>query len=257
MRSKAAKFFNAVPREALASVVQMIAAALALALVMRTFIFQPFSIPSPSMEGTLLTGDYIFVSKYTYGYSRFSFPFSENLPSFGRVLGGGPARGDVAVFRLPSDPRQDFVKRVMGLPGDRIEILRGVVRINGVEAGQTPAGYADVQCADGVRSAPLFTEVLPGGAQHTIARCNPMMGLNEVRAFTVPAGHFFMLGDNRDNSRDSRVSPASGGVGFVPAENLVGQAQAIFFSSDGSAGLLQFWRWPSAIRFSRVFHGVR
>jgi signal peptidase I len=256
MPSPIADIVNAVSRDAAISVAKTIAAALALALIMRTFLFQPFSIPSPSMEGTLLTGDYIFVSKYSYGYSRYSFPFFDGMPASGRLFAGSPQRGDVVVFRLPADPRQDYVKRVIGLPGDRIEIVRGVVSVNGVAAEQTPDGYADVQCADGVRSAPLFREMLPGGRSHSIARCNPMIALNDIRAFVVPAGHYFMMGDNRDNSRDSRISPASGGVGFVPAENLVGKAQAVFFSSDGSAGLLEFWRWPSAIRFSRLFHGV-
>jgi signal peptidase I len=244
-------------REAVLAVAKMIAAALALALIMRTFIFQPFSIPSPSMEGTLLTGDYIFVSKFSYGFSRYSLPFSDSIPAFGRFLSGVPQRGDVAVFRLPVDPSQDYVKRVIGLPGDKISISRGVVAINGVEVSQSAAGYSDIQCADGVRTVPVFLETLPGGRSHLIAQCNPMTPLNEVREFIVPPGHYFMLGDNRDNSRDSRVSPASGGVGFVPAENLVGKAQAVFFSTNGTAGALEFWRWPSAIRFGRLFHAVR
>lgn len=251
-----ARLVKDLPQDAVIGVAKTIVYALGLALVMRTFVFQPFSIPSPSMEGTLLTGDYIFVSKYAYGYSRYSFPFSESLPGFGRVFAAGPARGDVVVFRLPADPRQDYVKRVIGLPGDRIRMVRGVLTINGADAIQTPAGYAEVQCADGVREAPIYSETLPGGAQHQIAQCNPMTPLNDVLEFTVPPGRYFMMGDNRDNSRDSRLAPQYGGVGFVPAENIVGQAQAVFFSSDGSAGLLEVWRWPSAIRFSRLFHGV-
>jgi signal peptidase I len=254
--TNAARIMQAMQNEAVFGIAKTIAAALALALVMRTFVFQPFNIPSPSMEATLLTGDYIFVSKYAYGFSRYSLPFASGLPNFGRVLAAQPVRGDVVVFRLPADPSQDYVKRVIGLPGDRIEIVRGVVKINGVDARQTPDGYAEVRCADGVRRAPVFRETLPGGGSHRIAQCNPLTPLNDVLAFTVPPEHYFMLGDNRDNSRDSRLSPGAGGVGFVPSENLVGKAQAIFFSTDGTAGLLEFWRWPSAIRFDRLFHGV-
>jgi signal peptidase I len=244
-------------REGLAEAGKTILIALALALGIKTFLFQPFSIPSSSMEGTLEVGDYLVVSKYSYGYSRYSLPFSESLPQFGRVWRGSVARGDVAVFRFPPDPTHDYIKRVVGLPGDRVQIRGGVLVLNGRPSQMTAAGSALVSCPDGKRRATLYRETLSGGASYVIAHCYPPGSLEDTQEFRVPAGHYFVLGDNRDNSRDSRISSLEFGVGFVPEENLVGRAQVIFFSTDGSAGPLQFWRWPFAIRFDRLFDGVQ
>lgn len=243
-------------REGLWDAARTVGYALVIALFIRTFLFQPFSIPSASMEGTLLTGDYLFVSKFSYGYSRYALPFAEMLPDFGRAWSREPARGDVIVFRFPPDPRQDYIKRLIGLPGDRIQVKDAVLYINGAPVKLEPAGEATVQCPENVRKAPAYRETLPNGVSHLIVQCDPSGPQNDTQEFVVPPDHYFMMGDNRDNSQDSRVSNLMGGVGYVPAQNLIGRAQVIFFSTDGTAGILQFWRWPSAIRFRRLFHGI-
>ncbi len=224
-----------------------------IAIGIRTVAFEPFNIPSGSMIPTLLVGDYLFVSKYSYGYSRYSMPFAPNLFS-GRVFGSVPERGDVAVFRLPRDPSQDYIKRMVGLPGDRIQVRGGILHVNGVPARREALGpyiAEDDGRRTGVR---LYRETLPGGRSHGIVEEAEDKYSDNTPEFRVPEGHVFAMGDNRDNSQDSRFPEA---VGFIPLENLVGRAEFIFFSWDGSAAWWQVWAWPFAVRWGRVFNGVR
>jgi signal peptidase I len=198
-------------------------------ILFRTFLFQPFNIPARSMIPTLLVGDYLFVSKYAYGYSHYSLPFSPRLFS-GRIFGSAPLRGDVVVFRLPKDDSVDYIKRVVGLPGDRIQVKQGQLYINGTPVarerltdfvGEEPCGSAD-----GARTK-RWRETLPNGVSYETLDCVDNGFYDNTNVYTVPDGHFFMLGDNRDNSTDSRVLSA---VGYVPLENIVGRAGLIFFS---------------------------
>ncbi len=226
-----------------------------IAVGIRTVAFEPFNIPSGSMIPTLLVGDYLFVSKYSYGYSRYSLPFGSYLPSLGegRILGSLPQRGDVAVFKLPRDPSQDYIKRIIGLPGDRIQVRHGLLYVNGNPVRRELVGPYTVE-GDGPRMVVrLFKETLPGGRTHDIIEQSDDAPLDNTPVFEVPAGHVFAMGDNRDNSLDSRVQNA---VGFIPLENLVGRAEFIFFSVDDSASIWQIWAWPFAIRWGRLFHGV-
>ncbi len=224
-----------------------------IAVGIRTVAFEPFNIPSGSMIPTLLVGDYLFVSKYSYGYSRFSLPLSQYVPSFGRVFGQLPARGDVAVFKYPRDTNVDYIKRIVGLPGDRIQVKAGVLYINGEQASRTLIG--DYLADDnGVRMLEKeYSETLPGGRKHLIAKESDSGGVNDTQEYLVPADRVFAMGDNRDNSQDSRFMNA---VGFVPVENLVGRAEFIFFSIDGRAPWWEVWEWPFEIRWSRLFTGI-
>jgi signal peptidase I len=239
----------------LVEAVKTVASALLIAVVIRTFLFQPFNIPSSSMENTLLVGDYLFVSKFAYGYSKHSFPWSPPLFD-GRVWSAPPQRGDVAVFKLTSDPSQDFIKRVIGLPGDRIQMIDSVLYINGEPCKQERIGdYVAVDEYGQEHQIPRYRETLPGGVTHEILDMDlDKPGADNTQEFVVPEGHYFMMGDNRDNSNDSRM--ADSGVGFVPEENLVGRADIIFFSTDGSAQIWEIWKWPTAIRYSRFFHTI-
>jgi len=229
-----------------------------IAIGIRTVAFEPFNIPSGSMIPTLLVGDYLFVSKYSYGYSRASLPFSPNLFS-GRILGSLPARGDVAVFKLPRDGTTDYIKRIVGLPGDRIQVRGGVLRVNGQAVGRARVGPYTVE-GDGPRlTVNLYRETLPAsgegaGRTHEIIEQTDDGPYDNTQEYVVPAGHLFAMGDNRDNSQDSRFLNY---VGFVPVENLVGRAEFIFFSWDGSASWYEVWAWPFAVRWSRIFSAVR
>ncbi|HEX3883770.1 MAG TPA: signal peptidase I [Stellaceae bacterium] len=230
--------------------VKTIIYAVLIALVVRTVAYEPFNIPSGSMIPTLLVGDYLFVSKFSYGYSRYSLPF--DLPLFsGRILEfGQPKRGDVMVFRLPSDPSTDFIKRIIGLPGDKVQMRDSNLFINDQMVPR--AKVTDQQCPERLgEMCQLYTETLPGGVAHPIIKHGDGNLFDNTREFDVPPGHYFMMGDNRDNSDDSRDH-----VGFVPAENLVGRAQFVFFSTDGSARWWQIWMWPFAVRYDRLFHGI-
>jgi len=235
----------------LGETISVVVQALLLALVIRTFLFQPFSIPSGSMRPTLLEGDYLFVTKWAYGYSRYSLPFSPPLFS-GRIWGGEPERGDVVVFKYPPDPSLDYIKRVIGLPGDHIQMREGQLYINGTAVPREKIGQIDnVDITELARPVDIYRETLPNGVSYETLDLSPNSVGDNTREFVVPEGHYFMMGDNRDNSTDSRFS-----VGYVPAENLVGRANIIFFSIAGGASPLEIWRWPSEIRLSRMFSWV-
>jgi signal peptidase I len=241
--------------------------ALLIAGVFRTLFFQPFWIPSESMKDTLLIGDFIFVNKMAYGYSKYSCPFGI-CPISGRLLASDPQRGDVVVFRHPVSG-EDYVKRLIGLPGDTVQVKGGVLYINGAEVPQEPDGvFAETyerqgpqgsypRCANGQPAEGAacekqrFRETLPGGRVHDVMNIEDNGAGDDTDVFTVPAGHYFFMGDNRDNSMDSRFAQARGGVGFVPAENLLGRVDRVMFSSAGRS-LFYFWTW----RADRFFKAV-
>lgn len=225
--------------------------AVLIALVVRTFAYEPFNIPSGSMFPTLLVGDYLFVSKFSYGYSRYSLPFS--LPVISeRALADEPERGDVAVFKLPADNKTDYIKRLVGLPGDRIQVVDGILHINDEAVKrERVATRSDPRYGGG--QVVEYLETLPNGRQHLIWEESDHERLDNTQVYTVPQGHYFAMGDNRDRSQDSRVL---GAVGFVPFENLIGRAEFLFYSHDGSASLWEVWRWPMAIRFGRIGQGI-
>lgn len=235
----------------LGETVSVIMQALLLALVIRTLLFQPFSIPSGSMRPTLLEGDYLFVTKWAYGFSRYSLPLSPNLFS-GRIFGSDPERGDVVVFKFPPNPSLDYIKRVVGLPGDRIQMKEGVLYINGTPVEREKVGQIDNPDITEVnRPVDVYRETLPNGVSYETLDLAPNSIGDDTREFVVPEGHFFMMGDNRDNSTDSRFN-----VGFVPAENLVGRANIIFFSIANGSSPLEIWKWPSDMRASRLLNSV-
>ena len=238
----------------LGETIKVILQALLLALVVRTLLFQPFNIPSGSMKPTLLVGDYIFVSKFSYGYSRYSAPLG--LPLFdGRVFGDSPERGDVAVFKLPTDPRIDYVKRVIGLPGDRIQMTRGVLHINGEPVSKARIADFDERTWSGaVQPVERYIETLPNGVSYEVLDERPNGAWDNTREYVVPAGHYFMMGDHRDNSTDSRVLSA---VGFVPFDNFVGRANVIFFSVRDGARAWELWRWPWTVRWDRLLDSAQ
>ena len=227
--------------------------ALIIAVLIRTLLVQPFNIPSGSMKATLLVGDYLFVSKYSYGYTHFSIPFSPPLFS-GRIFGSQPQRGDVVVFRLPSDTSTDYIKRLIGLPGDKIQVIDGVVNINGQPIKREKVDDF-VEVEEGVRGQPVkrWKETLPNGVSYYTLDLVDNGPADNTQVYTVPAGEYFMMGDNRDNSTDSRFSQ----VGPVPFENLIGKAQLIFFSVYEGERAWEIWRWPFSVRWSRLFTVVR
>jgi len=240
--------------------------AVAIAIVIRTFLYEPFNIPSGSMVPTLLVGDYLFVSKFSYGYSRYSLPFGLPLIS-GRIFFHEPQRGDVIVFKFPRDPSTDYIKRLIGLPGEKIQVVDGTLYINDVAAKRERTD----SYLDPATGAPRqqYIETLPNGVQHPILlaahdhqpparRCEDpheeSRDMENTCPFIVPPDHYFMMGDNRDNSADSR-DPTSG-VGYVPAENLVGRAEFIFFSTNGYARWWEIWNWPFTIRYDRLLTAI-
>ncbi len=223
-----------------------------IALVIRGFAFEPFNIPSGSMIPGLLIGDFLFVSKYTYGYSSRSTIFGL-LPFEGRLFGEEPKRGDVVVFKLPSDNRTDYIKRLVGLPGDNIQVKSGLLYVNGVAverrklAEPVAANYLEPR-----EGASDYIETFPDGNAHIIREDGDNYRLDDTDVFTVPPRHYFFMGDNRDNSQDSRTNM----VGFVPAENLVGRAEVIFFSLNEDARFWELWKWPTDVRWGRIFKKI-
>ncbi len=235
--------------------IKIVIQALAIALVVRVFFYQPFNIPSGSMKPTLLVGDYLFVSKLSYGYSKHSFPYQPNLFD-GRIFSGTPKRGDVVVFKLPRENKTDYIKRVVGLPGDRIAVRDGILQINGKDVPREPAGIFKAHVGGGrTRDIPRYRETLPNGVSYFVLDADPNGAYDNAGTFDVPEGHYFMMGDNRDNSTDSR---ALFSVGYVPHENLVGRAEVIFFSAQTEEmSLAEPWEWPFEVRWSRFFDLVR
>jgi len=225
--------------------------AILIALAVRTVAYEPFNIPSGSMIPTLLVGDYLFVAKFSYGYSRYSLPFG--LPLIpGRVFFTEPDRGDVMVFKLPSDNRTDYIKRIVGLPGDTVQLKNGILHINGKPVGRervddfvSPAG------PNNFTRVPRFIETLPNGRRHYILEVTDNTPYDNTPVYKVPEGHYFAMGDNRDRSRDSRFL---NDVGFIPRENLIGRAEFLFFSVDGS--VWEIWKWARTLRLERIFQGI-
>ena len=271
--------------------VKVIVEALLIALVVRTLLFQPFNIPSGSLVPTLLVGDYLFVSKYAYGYSHFSLPSffdptpeavpgsrdlnlgvlrvpsvatiarTLNIPQpdlAGRIFASEPKRGDIIVFKLPSDGQTDYIKRLIGLPGDKIQVQKGRLIINGeMVPREEIAPFPTVNHFGKPEEAPHYIETLPGGVKHQIIQIDGDDGtFDNTKVYEVPPGHYFMMGDNRDNSSDSRLSGDQGGVGYVPFENLIGRGEVIFFSIAEETPAWAIWRWPWAVRWNRMFQRV-
>jgi signal peptidase I len=233
------------------------AAVLVLTFCATTAVAQPFYVPSGSMEPTLQIGDALIASKFAYGYSRYSLPVPLGPHAPSRLMGRLPRRGDVVVFRLPRDPGITYVKRVVGLPGDHVQMRQGRLVLNGMAVPLAPAGSGVVENEDGSASkVARFEETLPGGVSHLIFKMHWTGMLDDTPVFTVPAGHLFMMGDNRDDSLDSRVSAEAGGVGFVPVENLVAQADVTIGSYD-FLNMHGPSSWPGLVRLSRFLHAVR
>ncbi len=263
------------PRSELRDTISFLVKLVILVFIVRSFVFAPFSIPSGSMLPRLLVGDYLFITKWNYGYSKHSLPWS--LPLIpGRIFAKDPARGDVVVFKAPPDAKTDWIKRVIGVPGDTVQMRGGQLILNGQAIPKqrvadfvmpmTPNADCDAAeietAADGtaVCRIPRFRETLPGGKSYDVLDSGPTTG-DDTQVFTVPAGHVFLMGDNRDNSADSRFEPVmvygenKGGIRFVPMENIQGKAVVSFWSTDGSAQWVLPWTWFSAARFDRIGEG--
>lgn len=238
-----------------------LAIALAVVLIVRTVAAEPFNVPSASMVPTLEIGDTLIAQKYAYGFSKYSWPI-DAIPQYvmpnanGRILDKPPQRGDVAVFKLPNDPSVNYVKRIVGLPGERIQMRDGRLYINGEMVPRRDDGLAVTHRFGRDRSVQRYIETLPGGHEHEILENSDTYPLDNTPEVTVPPGHYFTLGDNRDGSLDSRVPAEAGGVGFVPAENLVGRVDRILYSRDTSAKWWQIGEIAQSFRGSRFWAAV-
>ena len=223
-----------------------------IALIIRSFLAEPFNIPSGSMKPNLLVGDFIFVSKWSYGYSRHSLPLSIPLiPN--KIFSSIPKRGDIAVFKTPQDNRTDYIKRVIGIPGDKIRIVNGEIIINdNLIIRKKNKDFIDIGKNDKIKRIRKFTEYFYDIEVEVLDIMDNGI-VDNTPLYVVPDNHFFVMGDNRDNSQDSRFSNV---VGFIPLENLVGKAQFIFFSLENSR-FLEIWKWPSSIRYSRIFKSIK
>lgn len=243
------------PAEEAWDILKTILLAVAITLVFRMVAWQPFNIPSGSMRPNLLVGDFLVVSKFEYGYSKASLVYPlTRLPLEGRLFGSDPERGDVVVFKNSRDGNKDYIKRVVGMPGDEVRTVQGTLYINGEPIKRELVSTDTIRCSGIKSQAATFRETLPNGVTYLIQECaGNNYRLDNYGPRIVPAGHFFMMGDNRDNSQDSRTSM----VEVVPADQIVGKAQRLVFSVDGSQSeIWQFWNWPSAIRYSRLFDPV-
>lgn len=241
------------PKEEISEFVKTAIIAIILALIIRTFLYEPFNIPSGSMFPTLKVGDYLFVSKPAYGYSQHSFPFG--VAKFeGRMAEKSPRRGDVAVFKLPTNTSVDYIKRIVGMPGETVQMINGRLYINGEQVPREFVGLTRSEDNDfEQQTLNEYIETLPGGIIHRIYEAGDTEPLDNTLPMEVPEGHYFMMGDNRDNSQDSRVSHL---VGMVPLENLVGRADILFFSAEEDAVMFNPLTWPQNIRFSRLFKKI-
>lgn len=226
--------------------------AVGIALFIRTFAYEPFNIPSGSMIPTLLVGDYLFVSKFSYGYSRHSLPMS--LPLIpGRIFFTEPKRGDVVVFKLPADNRTDYIKRIVGLPGDTIQVKEGILYINGEPVKRRRIeDYRDEDRYGRPADVKQYIETLPNGVEHRILELSDDQPNDNTGVYHVPEGHYFAMGDNRDNSVDSRFTR----VGYVPRDNLVGRAEVLFYSTSAHADVWEIWKWLPATRFGRLLEKI-
>jgi len=234
-----------------------LAAIIGLVFLGKAALAEPFYVPSPSMEPTLLIGDAMLATKYPYGYGAASLPIHVALPETGRLFGAMPKRGDVVVFRWPGDRSQAWVKRVVGLPGERVQMRHGVLYIDGRAAALKPDGIGRTEGEDGSSEpARRYIETLPGGVSHTIFKTVDHTRLDDTSEVTVPKDRLFVMGDNRDNSTDSRVPVAEGGVGLLPVDNLVGRVDAIVGSWDFAAKNRPLWDWMSGFRLARFFTSV-
>ena len=234
--------------------IKTIVYALIIAIIIRTFLFQPFYIPSSSMEPNLLIGDRLFVSKYSYGYSRHSFPFSPNF-SNKRFFSKKPQRGDVVVFKTPSDNRTDYIKRLIGMPGDILQFIDGELFLNNNIVDRKVINFnANTNCGSEILNVNFSREKLPNNVEY-LAAYHREYSMQNTDKFIVPDNHYFLMGDNRDCSKDIRYL---GSVGYVSFNNLVGKAQLIFFSNDQQKGkFLEFWKWHKSIRSERFFKKIK
>ena len=233
-------------------IVKTVVYALLIALVLRVIFFQPFTIPSASMEPNLYQGDYIIISKYSYGWSRHSIPFSPPLFN-GRIFFHPPHRGDIVVFKLPSDTKVDYVKRLIGLPGDRIQMRHGLLYVNDQLVPRQPMSPVKALVPPGFEAEVARYRETLAGKSYVTQDFGTDAEYDDTDTYVVPEGYYFMMGDNRDNSSDSRVPPARGGVGYVPAENLEGKAQIILLSWKPGASIFKPWTWVLDLRPSRFF----